>query len=212
MTRAIRKPKASLRLIYIHGANSTYRSFAYMREKIGGQDLMLDYVSQSGFFNNLEVMVNILQSLPKHEKFFVIGHSLGGLYAMHLLKPLRDRILGGFTMSTPYGGSELAHVARFIAPTTRLLRDAHPGSRPVMEAKPIPIGMPWTNIVTTMGGVSWIMGPNDGVVSIASMTARPDMELIQKPLNHFEVVLEDEVIELCKAQIERASLALHAQP
>lgn len=171
---------------------------------------MLDYVSQSGFFNNLEVMTNMLQSLPKHEKFFLIGHSLGGLYALHLLKSMRDRILGGFTMSTPYGGSELAHVARFIAPTTRLLRDANPTSRAVVEAKSIAIGMPWTNVVTTMGGVSWIMGPNDGVVSIASMTARPDMELIQKPLNHFEVVLEDEVVDMCLNQIQKAQGSLSA--
>lgn len=201
-TRSSKSKNPKLRIIYIHGANSTYRSFAYMREKLGGSDLMLDYQSPSGFFNNLEVMANILNSLDKTERFFLIGHSLGGLYALHLLERMRPRIIGGFTLSTPYGGSELAHIARFIAPTTRLLRDVSPAGKPVTSSKSIRITVPWTNIVSTMGTVSWIMGPNDGVVSVASMKGRPDMDLIEKPLNHFEVVMEDEIIELIRKQIE----------
>ncbi len=203
-TKTNKSKSPKLRIIYIHGANSTYRSFAYMREKIGGHDLMLDYQSPSGFFNNLEVMANILNSLDKSERFFLIGHSLGGLYALHLLERMRGRIVGGFTLSTPYAGSELAHIARFIAPTTRLLRDVSPTGKPVVSSKSIRITVPWTNIVSTMGTVSWIMGPNDGVVSVASMKGRPDMDLIEKPLNHFEVVMEDEIIELIKSQITAA--------
>jgi hypothetical protein len=43
--------------------------------------------------------------------------------------------------------------------------------------------------------------PNDGVVTIDSMRKHPDMELIDVELNHYEVVLSDQVVDIIKQRI-----------
>lgn len=62
----------------------------------------------------------------------------------------------------------------------------------------------WTNIVTTKGNAPWVPGKNDGVVTISSQMVRNDiMELIEIDYNHYEVVLNDKVIEIIQKRLSR---------
>ena len=72
-------------LVYIHGASATGESFNYIREHIGGNDMVINYDSRNGFENNLKSMEEQLR--PMKDVFF-IGHSLGGIYAIHLANTL----------------------------------------------------------------------------------------------------------------------------
>jgi hypothetical protein len=70
------------------------------------------------------------------------------------------------------------------------------------QADQIEIHHPWTNIVTVKGSAAWIMGPNDGIVTVASQRHHDQgMELIEVDYNHYEVVLSDQVIAIIQDKI-----------
>jgi len=184
-------------LVYIHGASATSESFNYIKSKIGS-GIDIDYDSSNGFANNLASMK---LSLMNTQDIFFIAHSLGGIYSLHLANHMPKQVLGAVTMSTPYGGAEVADYAKYFIPFSRLMRDIGPASEPMRQAHKIKVQHPWTNIVTVKGQSPWMLAPNDGVVTIASQRAHPDMELIDVELNHYEVVLNDQVVDIIKQRI-----------
>ena len=190
-------------IVYIHGASATSESFARIREHIPKRDIAINYDSTNGFRKNLK---QIKEQLEDEEKLFFVGHSLGGIYALHLADYFYNKTLGGITLSTPYGGSREADYAKYFLPFSRLMRDIGPNSEPMATVKDLKIPKIWTNIVTVKGHSPWIMEPNDGIVTIASQKARPDMQLIEVELNHYEVVIATRTIELIKMQLEKTPL------
>ena len=188
-------------LVYIHGASATSESFNYIRKHVKGEELLINYDSRNGFEKNLS---NIKEILSAQKKMFFICHSLGGVYALHLADAFSDQVQGAVTLSTPYGGAEVADVAKYFLPYSRLIKDIGPSSWAMKHAQKIQINQPWTNIVTTQGSAAWIPQPNDGVVTIASQKRRGDiMELIELDCNHYEVVLNDQVVSIINDKIEK---------
>ena len=189
-------------IIYIHGASATGESFTHIREHVGGPDLVLEYSSANGFYNNLETMKEELESV---DRLFFVAHSLGGIYALHLAEHYRNRVQGGVTLSTPYGGCVQADYAQYFLPFSRLMRDVGTMSKPMTDSTKIQAPTNWTNIVTTVGDSPWIHEPNDGLVTIESMRSKTDMELIEIKLNHYEVVISNRVVELIKERTKQLS-------
>jgi pimeloyl-ACP methyl ester carboxylesterase len=189
-------------IIYIHGASATGESFTHIREHVGGADKVLEYSSANGFYNNLETMKEEIESV---DRLFFVAHSLGGIYALHLAEHYRNRVQGGVTLSTPYGGCVQADYAQYFLPFSRLMRDVGTMSKPMTDSTKIPAPRNWTNIVTTVGDSPWIHEPNDGVVTIESMRSKTDMELIEIKLNHYEVVISNRVVELIKERTKQLS-------
>jgi pimeloyl-ACP methyl ester carboxylesterase len=188
-----------MKLIYIHGANASGESFNYIREHLKHDDeLVIEYSSKTGFEDNLSIMHQLLVNF---DDMVFIGHSLGGIYSLHLAHLLPEQVLGAVTMSTPYGGSRAADYAKYFLPFSRLLRDIGPSSRPMKLTNRTPITHPWTNIVTTRGDSPWMVEPNDGVVTIASMRHRSDMEYIDLDLNHYEVVISKKTVNVIKRKL-----------
>ena len=188
-----------INLVYIHGASATSESFNFIRTKVGsGTDV--NYDSRNGFENNLK---DIQQQLEGIENIFFIAHSLGGVYSLHLANAMPEQVLGAVSLSTPYGGAEVAEFAKYFLPFSRLMRDIGPSSWAMKQANKIKIQHPWTNIVTVKGQSPFIIEPNDGVVTIASQKHHADMELIEVDYNHYEVVLSDQVVKLIKQRIKK---------
>jgi pimeloyl-ACP methyl ester carboxylesterase len=187
-------------IIYIHGANATSESFTRIREHIGQTDLAIDYDSRNGFEYNLTQMV---AELKDHDDLFFIGHSLGGIYSLHLANSMPNAVKGAVTLSTPYGGAEVADYAQYFLPFSRLMRDIGPSSWVMKQASRIKIQHPWTNIVTVKGQSPFMHEPNDGVVTIASQKHHEDMELVEVDCNHYEVVLSDTVVKLVKERVNK---------
>lgn len=188
-----------MQLVYIHGASATSESFNYIRSKLDA-GVALNYDSAQGFENNLETMKKALKDV---KDMFFIGHSLGGIYSLHLANHMPKQVLGAVTLSTPYGGALAAEFAKYFLPFSRLMRDIGPTSWAMKQAGKIKIQHPWSNVVTMRGQSPFIPVPNDGVVSIASMKAHEDMELIEVDFNHYEVVLSDPVIDIIKERMNR---------
>ena len=188
-----------MNLVYIHGANATSESFNYIKSKLGaGVDL--NYDSRNGFENNLKDMQATLNG---HTDIVFIAHSLGGIYALHLANTMPNAVKGAVTLSTPYGGAEVADYAKYFLPFSRLMRDIGPSSWVMKQASKIKIQHPWTNIVTVKGQSPFMAEHNDGVVTISSQKHHKDMELVEVDYNHYEVVLSDKVVTLIQERLKK---------
>jgi pimeloyl-ACP methyl ester carboxylesterase len=188
-----------MNLVYIHGANATSESFNYIRSKLG-KGIDINYDSRNGFENNLNDMQSTLKDC---NNIVFVAHSLGGIYSLHLANSMPSAVTGAVTLSTPYGGAEVADYAQYFLPFSRLMRDIGPSSWVMKQAKRIRIQHPWTNIVTVKGQSAFMHEPNDGVVTIASQKHHEDMELVEVDYNHYEVVLSDVVVKLIKERVNK---------
>tara|TARA_R110000868_G_scaffold110176_1_gene298768 strand:+ start:39 stop:614 length:576 start_codon:yes stop_codon:yes gene_type:complete len=188
-----------MKIVYIHGASATSESFNYLRSKLGS-GIDVNYDSRNGFENNLNDM---LLQLKDSDNIVFVAHSLGGIYALHLANAMPEQVLGAVTLSTPYGGAEVAQYAQYFLPFSRLMRDIGPSSWTMRQADKIKIQHPWTNIVTVKGQSPFMLAANDGVVTISSQRHHADMELVEVDCNHYEVVLSDVVVELIQERVNK---------
>ena len=188
-----------MNLVYIHGANATSESFNYIKSKLGN-GLDINYDSRNGFENNLKDMQSTLKDC---KDIVFVAHSLGGIYSLHLANLMPTSIKGAVTLSTPYGGAEVADYAQYFLPFSRLMRDIGPSSWVMRQADKIQIQHPWTNVVTVKGQSPFMVEPNDGVVTIASMKHHANMELVEVDYNHYEVVLSDKIVDIIKERIKK---------
>jgi pimeloyl-ACP methyl ester carboxylesterase len=186
-------------LVYIHGASATSESFNYIRSKLGS-GIDINYDSRNGFENNLKSMQDQLEDV---KDIAFVAHSLGGVYSLHIANAMPEQVKGAVTLSTPYGGAEVAEFAKFFLPFSRLMRDIGPSSWAMRQADKIKIQHPWTNVVTVKGQSPFMHEPNDGVVTIASMKHHEDMELVEVDYNHYEVVLSDKIVNIIQERIKK---------
>lgn len=195
-------------VVWLHGANQSSLSFNYLRSKLPDWNCtLINYSSMDGFYNNLE---RIIDNVSHQGPLFVVGHSLGGIYALHLLK--HCDVVGGVSISTPYRGSSAADWAKFIVPSYPLFKDVGRKSKPIVEAHGIKISVPWTQIVSTTGTVPYLNGANDGVVTVASMEHRKnDMELLYVNHTHYEVMCSDEVSKIIKSKYQKIQQTINVK-
>ncbi|MBK4737365.1 hypothetical protein [Noviherbaspirillum pedocola] len=192
-----------MHIVYIHGNRATAHSFNFIRSHTSGHDeIVLEYDSEAGFYNNHEGMLRCLDGM---DDIFFIAHSLGGIHAFHLAHHLGERCAGGITLATPYGGSAAASVVACFLPFSRVLTEIRPAGRPIVEAGKMGAPGVWTNIVTLAGASPFVLEPNDGVVTLASMRYRQDMRLVEIDCNHFEVVQNEQALEEVHRSIVEAS-------
>jgi esterase/lipase len=143
------------------------------------------------------------ETLSNYKDIVFIAHSLGGIYSLHLANAMPKQVLGAVTLSTPYGGAEVADFAKYFLPFSRLMRDIGPRSWAMKQADKIKIQHPWTNVVTVKGQSPFMVEPNDGVVTIASMKHHADMELVEVDYNHYEVVLSDKIVDIIRERTKK---------
>jgi hypothetical protein len=186
-------------LVYIHGASATSESFNYIRSKLG-KGIDINYDSRNGFKNNL---AEIIEQLADVQDMAFIAHSLCGIYALHVANAMPEQVVGAVTLSTPYGGAEVAEYAKYFLPFSRLMRDIGPNSWAFEQADRIKIQHPWTNVVTVKGQSPFMLAHNDGVVTIASQKHHEDMELVEVDYNHYEVVLAEPVVKIIKERVKK---------
>lgn len=181
-----------INVIWIHGANQTSLSFKYLQTRTQfSNEILVNYSSMNRFEDNIEMIADSCKGKGPH---FVIGHSMGGLYALHLTQYVR--VVGGVSISTPFRGSSTADWAKYIVPSYPLFRDIGRKSDPIKRANEIELDIPWTQIVTTTGSVPYHNGPNDGVCTLASMQHRTDMTHIEMPHTHYETMVSDAVADI----------------
>jgi pimeloyl-ACP methyl ester carboxylesterase len=188
-------------LVFIHGANQSDRSWNYIIDKLAPENYTaINYSSQTPFFENLRTITAELSGLTN---IFFISHSLGGIYAVHLYDTLKQNVLGGVSISTPYHGSRTADFIKYMIPTYSLFREIGPYSPPISLSNDINISVPWAQVVTTRGSVPWHCGRNDGVVTYDSMTYRSDVSYFEVAENHYEVLASPETVKIILDRLGR---------
>jgi hypothetical protein len=184
-----------MKIVYIHGATASERSFAFIQKSLDCKDpIYLNYSKHTAAVDNLAVMMKTLNDIDDDD-FFVIAHSLGGVYATYLQSEF-DTIKNVVSLATPFNGSEIASWGTVFNPHYQLFKDISPNSEFIRYSRKIDIECPWMQVVTTVGDVPWISGENDGIVTRKSMTCRDDIEYAEVDRNHYEIVLSDRVIEI----------------
>ena len=201
-----------MKLVYLHGHGASADSFNFIRSQVVGHaDICLEYDSKNGFDANIAAMVDRLKGAAD---VFIIAHSLGGLYALHLADRLGEGVIGAVTMATPYGGSGSALALNLFSPQ-QIYKDIHPGARPITHGRRIDLcKRPWTAIVTTLGHSHLMMAANDGVVTRDSMRDRRDAIFVEVESNHHEVIQSRHSVKVITtaisavSQVERAQAAI----
>jgi len=188
-----------MRLVYIHGATASERSFAFIDKSLKTKNaIYLNYDKETTAKENIKAMEDILD----HEDgpFFIVAHSLGGVYAVYL-QNIFKAITGVVSLATPFNGSEIATWGAMLNPTYQLFKDITTHSDFIRNSRKIKIECPWLQIVTTVGDVPWITGSNDGIVTNTSMTCRNDVDYEEVDRNHYEIVLSQRVVDIIKQRL-----------
>lgn len=199
MLRLFNITKKLPHIVFIHGANASSNSFNYIKNYCNITDYTdINYNSADGFSKNLTI---IKEELQNKKDFYIISHSLGGIYAIYLQKELQ--VKGVISISTPFRGSRTADWAKMFVPMYKLFHDIGPRSDVIVDSLKINITCPWLQIVSTTGNVPWHGSKNDGVVTLKSMTHRKDIEYEYVSHNHYEVLVAKEVALLIENRLKQ---------
>ncbi len=192
-------------IVYIHGANATPTSFNFIKSLLPAHNMTDVVYNAHEPLDRIVSQVEATMLSEVGEPYHIVAHSLGGIIAVALSQRGNNRhmIKSISTMSTPFGGSEVAAAASVLMPFNTFLRNISTHSPTLREIVSIGPVVPTMNIVTTAGGTVFESRPNDGVVTIASQLEFDGTLVLQVELNHFEVLLSPTVA----AQIERFVLS-----
>lgn len=180
-------------VIYLHGAHSTNLSFAYFKTKLPNHNYInFAYNTNDSIIKtvaNFKILVD-----SQVEPINIISHSLGGLIAVMGANncPKIEKIV---TMGSPFGGSNVASLLRWFMPII-LFQEIHTGSSIIKNLKCPQACI--KSFVTQDGSNPFIREPNDGIVTVRSQKALVGPEYIDMNLNHFEILLCDNVIGIIK--------------
>ena len=186
-------------IVMIHGAWSSPKVFNYILGQFELQQpcITLRHSTHNSLITNVRAMCDALESAGR---VFFVAHSLGGIYASLLARQLNSRCVGGVTMATPYGGVSAAPVLGILFPVHRVLRDISPTSPLIRQAANISHPN-WTQVVCKGVAVPWIVGDNDGVVSVDSQESVVGATLVHVECGHHEILQDTVVSSLIKERI-----------
>lgn len=188
-------------IVLIHGAHQSNVTFEYMRHALPGfRYINIEWYPTNGFENNLNEMKDALKDAGP---VYLIGHSMGGIYASHLAEHVE--CIGGAAISAPWGGSKQADWVRYMIPNYSLYKEVGTKSPIIAHARTIDLPGRWTNYVSTEGSVPGMGEKNDCVLTISSMTARKDLHTKYIKATHYEIVMSTDLIHSVGKNFLRAS-------
>lgn len=178
---------------FIHGAHSSPRSFAWLKEHLPHHH---GFDVEYGHSRTVLTVVDALAARLRQETkpVVLIGHSLGGLIALNLAHRLPGQVGKVVTLASPLGGVGAATVLRWMIPHP-LLADIHPSSPLDSQVRHRAPPVPTLSLVATAGRSPLLAEPNDGVVTVSSQTCLDGPVYVEVPVNHFEILLAKNTVD-----------------
>lgn len=182
-----------MQIAYIHGFNSSHRSFNYLQAKLPAHDIIpVNYSSHQPLRDSID---EVRKKLPKTGRFSLVGHSLGGILATLMAAEHVDRVEHLVTISSPLGGSKAASLVRWIPGHPRILHDITPTSGKIELLSQLRLETPTLSIFSTGGSLPTTGEANDSIVTVASQKALPFGKKLEVKANHFEVLLHEKTVK-----------------
>jgi pimeloyl-ACP methyl ester carboxylesterase len=179
-------------ILYIHGAGASKRSFNWLVDNlIDHKPYFFSYELSSDISESIELLEKQIKEIGK--PLTIIGHSLGGLLAAGVCdNPLVKQII---TISAPLGG--ILAVGLFgLMNSQAMFRDLLPYSSILYEIKcKNQKSNKMHYAIVSTHGLPIVKEPNDGVVMVSSQMAWTTPKYQKYNLNHFEILMDNEVLE-----------------
>ena len=183
---------------YIHGLNSSHRSFAYLQRELPEHRIIrVNYDSHQPLIASIS---QVVKQLPKAGTYSMVGHSLGGLIASLIAADSSD-VESLTTISSPLGGSKAASIVRWLPGHPDVMADITPNSSFIYRLHKNPPKMPTLCIFSTGGHLATTSEPNDSVVSVASQKALGVGKKYEVKANHFEVLMHEKTVEAVRKHL-----------
>jgi len=182
-----------MQIAYIHGFNSSHRSFNYIQAKLPSHDIVpITYDSHQPLRDS---MLQVRKQLPKGQ-FGLIGHSLGGVLAVLMAAEHIDRTIGLISISAPLAGSKAAVTLRWLPGHPKVISDITPTAPKIELISQLKLHVPTLSIFSTGGSLALSGEPNDSVVTVVSQKALPFGKKAEVKANHFEVLMHEKTVKL----------------
>lgn len=182
-----------MQIAYIHGFNSSHRSFAYLQHKLPSHDIVnINYNSHQPIRDSID---EVRRKLPKDGEFYLVGHSLGGILAVLAAAERLEQVKKVVTVSSPFGGSRVALALRWVPGHPKIIEDLTPTSGKIELLSQLKLSIPTMCIISTGGSLPFANEPNDSVVTVSSQRALKFGRKVEISANHFEVLLHDKLID-----------------
>lgn len=181
-----------MNILYVHGYNSSGKIFNYLISQLPKHKaFVVEYNSSHAVEKSIQAALDII---PHEEPIYIIGHSLGGIVAHYLTTNYDLNVKGLVSISTPFGGHDVAGKLKWFYPRIKVFWDLSPNSacmKGLQAAKP---ECPFMSIVSTAGALPFMSEDNDGVVTIESQRAITADRTLDVASNHFEVMQDPNTV------------------
>lgn len=183
---------------WIHGAFASPQSFNYFRTQMNmDDDIMIEYDWNTNLCQTVLKMKDYIESKTK-DPVDLIGHSLGGVFCV-ILNSIGLKVKSINTLCAPFGGLEANFFLKLWFPKSvysEIDRLQSQYSQLLFTA----VSVPHQFFVGTRGSNPMFLGKqNDGVVSVASQTAIRDANYKMIESNHYEILMNQEVVDEIKS-------------
>jgi pimeloyl-ACP methyl ester carboxylesterase len=189
------------RIFAIHGAYSSPLIFNYLKDKLSENYEwdFFDYSDTTGGLNKL-----VKQVTEQTEPCHVVGHSMGGIIALLLMK--KSWVKTVTTISTPLGGLDV-NIVQTMLSRSDFIRDLMSRGDIVNQIAQLTSVKPVQHLISTRGFHPWLYEPNDGVVTVRSQKANLIGQVTEVSANHSEIMLSPETAELLQNFWETVDLS-----
>lgn len=178
-----------MKILAIHGAWSSSTSFNYIKSKILPKSWeLVDYDHRK---HSYEDILNMSIGLMD-EPYIAIGHSLGGLIALHQCQDVLCR--GIITLASPLAGLDLNLIQLYLSRASLISKIAS-SSREIREIHNLSFDhLSVLHLIANKGYNPFIYEDNDGVLPIKVQTGWSCGKMVEIPANHYEILQSEKTL------------------
>jgi pimeloyl-ACP methyl ester carboxylesterase len=173
---------------YVHGFCASNQSFNWLQHQLPHTARFFSYTLNESATSCIDRLTE--QLAAETEPVVLVGHSLGGVISRVCASRCAN-VSQLVTICAPFGGMQHAGFMALLS-NIPVFGEMRYYSSLLREMRASTIIIPHLAIVASYG-LPILTEPNDGVITVASQTALPDLTYLNFPMNHFEVLMSPEV-------------------